>query len=261
MGHSRLGQLPASYVWEDVIAVIAGGGDSRAVADATLEAAQKALVKAGRDDGLKHVFYLLAQITLAARTDADFAIALQNAGVNVPSAPSVFDLASGFTEAVDDRLFCRRNKTDFGEMAQMAATESLTALVDRGSTGLFDTTGDEVRAAVRELSTEGGFATLAHDFFSRFVDRFLNYHLSRELSAHVGPGRRFADVNAHEEFRRQLRETSEQTALIVRTFAGQWYGKTRFETGITPGKSRDFIHGAFKKIAAELKARGGAHVA
>ncbi len=46
--------------------------------------------------------------------------------------------------------------------------------------------------------------------------------------------------------------------MIVRRFAGEWYGKaTMLGADITPPKARDFVHGAFKKIGAELKRRGG----
>jgi hypothetical protein len=258
MGHSRLGLLPQSHEWQELIELIANGGDAAAVADATLEAAADGLQQAARDAGLKYVVHLLMRLTLAARADGDFALALRDADVTVPPAPTLFDLVGGFAEAVDQRLLATRGRTDFGEMAQMAAAESLAALVGSGAESLYGTTAAEVRAAVRDLSTEAGFSTLAHDFFGRFVERFIGYHLSRELSAHVGPGRRFADIAAHAEFNRQLRVTSEETALIVRKFAGQWYGKARFETGITPTATRDFVHGAFKKLSAELRVRGGA---
>src|SRR4051812_43921532 len=43
MGHSRLGYLPQSYEWQEIIAQIAGGAEAEAVADATFLAAKKGL--------------------------------------------------------------------------------------------------------------------------------------------------------------------------------------------------------------------------
>jgi hypothetical protein len=259
MGHSRLGWLPQTYAWQEIIGLMAGDASAASVADATLDAAEDGLRLAARDPGLRHVFHLLTQLTLAARAP-DFAVALRDAGVTVPPNPSLFDVMGGFAEAVDDHLLRTRNRTDFGEMAQMAAAESIAALVGVGAANLYGITPVEVKKAIAGLSTENGFASLAHDFFARLTQRFLTYHLSRELSAHVGPGRRFADIDAHAEFVRQLRVTCDETAVIVRRFSGRWYAKTHYETGITPAKVRDFVHGAFTKMRAELKVRGGGRV-
>lgn len=256
MGHSRLGYLPQTYDWQDLIAQIAGGADAAAIADATMDAAADGLELAARDAGLRHVFRLLTQVTLAAREE-DFALGLREAGVTVPPNPTLFDLLGGFAEAVDEHLLRAGGRTDLGEMAQMAAAESLAALAGSGAASLYGTTPVEVKESVYRLSTERGFAGLAHEFFARVTERFLTYHLSRELSAHVGPGRRFANIDAHEAFGRQLRVTCEETAVIVRRFAGEWYGKTRYESGVTPAKARDFVHGALRKIRDELKRRGG----
>ncbi|MDB5294896.1 MAG: hypothetical protein JWO31_879, partial [Phycisphaerales bacterium] len=216
------------------------------------------LADARRDAGVRFVFHLLARLPLAARADGDFSLALRDEGVTVPPEPSFYDLIGGFAEAVDDHLLRAGGRTDFAEMAQMAAAESLAAVARAGSAILYGTTATEVRETVAGLATERGFADLAHGFFARLIERFLNYHLSRELSAHVGPGRRFADIDAHEAFAGELRTTAEEMAVIVRRFAGQWYGKTRYETGVTPAKARDFVHGAFTKIGDELARRGGA---
>jgi hypothetical protein len=259
MGHSRLGLLPQSYRWQEVVGLLVQGGSAAAVAEATAEAAEEGLRLAARDLGLRHVFHLLTQITLAAG-ESDFALSLRDAGVTVPPNPSLFDLLGGFAQAVDERLLENRNRTDFSEMAQMAAAEAIATLVDARAEGLYGATPVEVKDAVASLSTETGFSSLGHEFFSRFIHRFLTYHLSRELSAHVGPGLRFADVDAHAAFLQQLRVTCEEAAIIVRRFSGQWYRKTNYETGITPAKVRDFVHGAFTKLRAELKVRGEARV-
>ncbi|HEX8912803.1 MAG TPA: hypothetical protein VF796_10625 [Humisphaera sp.] len=262
MGHSRLGELPLTYEWDDVVAQIAGGADAAALATAVIDAADEAFRQAARDAGVKFVFHLMTKVTLAAVADGDFAVALGDAGVRVRPQPTVFDLVGGFADAVDDHLLGTGDRTDFGEMAQMAAAESLANVVDAGSASrLFGTTGDDVREAVAELSRPSGFERLARDFVARLVQRFLTYHLSRELSAHVGPGKRFANVDAHAEFNRRLWRTCEETAVIVKDFAGGWYAKKRFETGITAADARDFVCGAFQKVRKELRVRGGTHVA
>lgn len=260
MGHSHLGYLPQTFEWQDLIGQIAGGADPDAIGEATLKAAEDGLLLASRDAGVKHVVLLLMRVPLAARED-DFALGLRDAEVSVDSSPTLFDVLGGFAEAVDAHLLASAGRTDFGEMAQMAAAESIAALGGGNASTLWGMAPETVKESIRRLSTETGFSTLAHTFFSKFIERFITYHLSRELSAHVGPGRRFANVDVHTEFARQLGVTSQEIAVIVRTFSGKWFSKTRYETGVTSERARDFVHGAFAKIRQELKRRGGAHVA
>jgi hypothetical protein len=255
MGHSRLGTLPDTSRWRKLVGLIAGGADVAAVADATMHAAETGLKLADGDEGLKHTFYLLSQVALASRQD-DFLVALKDAGITIAHEPSVLSLVSSFTSAVDDHLRQTRSRTDIGEMAQMAAAETLTSLLRERSKSLFGTTSAEIKDAVREYSTTAGFANLAHDFFSRFTQRFLIYHLSRELPNHVGEGKRFRTPAEHSQFVDRLKAHSRQAAVIVQQFAGGWYSKTNFEGGITPRKAQGFVHVALKKLQKELKLRG-----
>src|SRR5262249_20313773 len=99
-------------------------------------------------------------------------------------------------------------------------------------------------------------ANLSHDFFARFTQRFLTYHLGRELANHVGEGKRFASPTEHSEFIDQLGVHCRQAALIVKQFAGDWYSKANFEGGINPTRVKDFLHGEIGKLRRELKVRG-----
>jgi hypothetical protein len=62
MGHSRLGTLPDTSRWRNVVGLIAGNANVAVVADATMDAAQRGLELADGDEGLKQTFWLLSQI-------------------------------------------------------------------------------------------------------------------------------------------------------------------------------------------------------
>ena len=141
-------------------------------------------------------------------------------------------------------------------MGQLAVVETLTSLIGDRSTSLFGTTPAEVQQAVHDFSTKKGFSTLAYDFFSRFTQRYLTYHLGRELSNHVGGNGRFANPAEHTEFVSQLATHCREAAIIVREFSGGWYSKANFEDGISETKARKFVNFALKKLRKELKIRG-----
>lgn len=255
MGHIRLKTTPNTAPWGRVVGCIAEGQSVAEIAAATSVAAQKGLTLAHNDPGLSHTVWLLSKIALAAR-EKDFGAALELVGLPTPSQPTLFDLTGGFADAMDAHLRKSGGRSDIGEMAQLAAVESLTSLIGTRSKNLFETTPAEVRAAVRDFSTKQGFATLAHDFFSRFTARYLNYHLARELSKHVGGNGRFANPSEHTEFNRQLKTHCKEAAIIVHEYSGGWYSKAKFEDGISHQKARHFANYSLTKLRRELKIRG-----
>ena len=255
MGHLRVGTLPDTAPWRRVVAAVAGGESAAAVAAAASKAAVAGLETAHRDDGLRHSVYFLAKAVQAAR-DGDFAGSLRAAGLPVPDGPGVFDVAAALTAAVDRQLRAGGRRTDVGEMARLAAAESLTRVLGERVAGLFEADPADVHRAARSLSTESGFADLYHDFFGRFARRFLEYHLDRELPLHVGCNGRFADPRALNEFGRDLDLHCRQAALIVKDFAGGWLDKNR-RGGPTPKQAGRFADHCLTKLRAELLVRGG----
>jgi hypothetical protein len=88
------------------------------------------------------------------------------------------------------------------------------------------------------------------------MQRFLGYHLGRELSNHVGGNGRFANPEEHSEFAEQLEIHTRQSAGIMRSFAGDWYSKNNFLGGITFTKARGFVNHVLEKLRDELQTRG-----
>jgi hypothetical protein len=255
MGHTRLGTLPDTAPWRHVVGLIAEDADAPAVAAATTQAALKGLELAEGDEGLIQGMLLLSQIVLAARA-TNFSAALAEAGVPTPAQPGVFDVVGAFTETMDRRLSASKRRNDITEMAQLAAVESLTHLLTERSASLFGTTPAETKNAARDLSTQQGFGTLAHEFFSRFTHRFLTYHLGRELSNHVGGNGRFATPAHQTEFVSQLRVHCREACAIMRSYASGWYSRANFEGGVSRTKARKFVSYALTKLGKELRIRG-----
>src|SRR4029079_5251567 len=109
-----------------------------------------------------------------------------------PDLPTVMDLGAAISEAIDQHAREHGGRTDLGEMAQMAAVESLTAVLSANLPSLFGPTPEEVQRAVGRLASGKAFSILAREYFVRLIQRTLGYFLSRELANHIGSGRRFA---------------------------------------------------------------------
>jgi len=67
MGHIRLGTLPKTQKWNQVVSLITGGAVVERIAASSADAAEHGLELASQDEGLAHAFWLLTQIPQAAR--------------------------------------------------------------------------------------------------------------------------------------------------------------------------------------------------
>lgn len=251
MGHLRLGRLPRTQKWKDVIGLVEGGGSAAQVADATIDAAESDFT--GADPAVVHAIWLLAQLPDAARSE-DFVGSLKRLGVDVSAQPGASELAAALGRAVEDHLYeqgCTRS--DVGEMARLAAVETLSRAVEGSGPSLFGPQADAVREAVRRIGTEKQFGTLARDFFARLTERVLTYYVSKELPLHVGVGQRFRNLDEQRAFQEAVALHARQAARIVEEFAGGWYAKARWEKDLTPERTAHFVAYAMKKMRDELR--------
>lgn len=125
MGHIRLGELPRTRRFDQVVELIERDGDAAALAAAALAAAEAGFRQAAEDEGLGHATWLLTQIPLAAR-DPNYLDRLRAIGIPVDHAPGLLDIVGGFSDAIDSHSRRTGGRTDLGERAQMAAVETLT---------------------------------------------------------------------------------------------------------------------------------------
>jgi hypothetical protein len=254
VGHRHLLRLPASQRWQQVVELVAGRAQLEAIAAAAAEAAEGSLPIASKDPALVRAFWLLTQIPLAARSE-EFGEGLRTVGMEVGARPSLVEVVAALTDAVDRYVGRTGGRTDLGEMAQLAAAESLLSIAGRDLPGLFGATPEDVKLAVGRLTGKERFSELARDFFSRLTARYLDYYLSRELSNHVGPDRRFSSIGEHTEFNLALDRHCRETSRIIKEYAGEWFSKKNFEKALTPDEAGRFASKAFRKIREELRRR------
>src|SRR3954465_15971907 len=100
MGHVRLGVLPRSRKWQQVVDELRLGSDVDIIAAAAADAAEASFHRASGDPALLHAFWLLTQIPLAGRGPA-FADDLRRLELKVGDEPSLMEVLGAFSSAVD----------------------------------------------------------------------------------------------------------------------------------------------------------------
>jgi hypothetical protein len=199
------------------------------------------------------------RLPLAAR-GADFAMELQQIGVDVPADPTLVEVIVGVTEAIDRRLPNNRGRTDIGELAQMSAAETLSEYVGGRLQGLFETTLEDVRDEFARLATAKEFGLFARDFFARFVGKTLESYVCRTLPDQLGGNNRFRTLGQARQFREALDLHCRETAMILGEFAGDWLSKHNYETRghIDRDLAARFVSYASTKLISELRRRNSA---
>jgi hypothetical protein len=262
MGHTRLGTVPKTRKWNELVEQIAGLGlttdvataavNISAIAARTLDAVQKGLDKAVDDFGVRYTFYLLTQVALASRT-SDWKSALSQHGISLSNDSTIFDFTAEVQDAID--RYISRNPagaTDLSEIAQQSAGEAITSLAGTRTASLFGGSSADVQNAIRSLSTKKGFGELGQRFFGRFIARFLNFYLSRVTASALGSPP-LPDLGDVAQFNDALRSHCDQSARIVRDFCGEWYSKTEYQKGIDLENTSRFLAVALKKLRSELE--------
>lgn len=255
MGHSRLGNLPRTRKWQEVVGLIAIGAGADQIANAVIRAAERGLMAVAHHSGLVEAFWALTQLTAAAR-EPQFAESLRRRGFDVPDSPSLPTILAAVSERIDQSMPNSRGRTDLGEIAQCAAVETINEIVTTRTQSLFGAGHEDVRAAFHDLGTKKNFGELARRFFGQATAKVLDAYVSREGANHVGNGQRFANLADKAEFDKALRTHSHEASAIVERFAGDWLSKRSWQNGpagIGHDDAGAFAHVAMRKMVDELK--------
>ena len=98
MVHVRLGILPKSRKWNQLVNELRLGADIDEIAASAANAAEASLQAASNDPAFLHAFWLLTQVPLAAR-GPEFAQNLRRLGLEIRNQPGLMDVAAAISSA------------------------------------------------------------------------------------------------------------------------------------------------------------------
>lgn len=249
MGHNRLGVLPKTRRWKEVIELLETGGDLAEIASQSLNAAVTGLAKVPYDPGFHTVLSNIFLFAEAARSGS-IVEGLQLRGFAVANDASLFDLVGSLQSKNDYDLSILQVKSDASELAQNAFYETLLTSTDQPA--LFADSGPESQESLATEFRGDKFSRVMHEFYANFTKRYLSYYVSRELPRHVGVGKYFADVDSHRDFAEAFDLYVRQTVRIVDEFTPGWFAKASREGRVKPGEVVKYAHVAIKKLISEL---------
>ena len=263
MGHSRIGTLPATRKWKEVVSLIANYANEAEIAGAVMRAIGKKFATIREDAGFREAVGLIMQLALAG-SSRNPAAELAAAGISLSKTSTQIDMVLSIGEEFDRRIEATRQRSDFSEVAQGALVGAVTELLNKkeASQGsLFEAAGDDVTTAIKQLKQPANFGKFFHNFVGGMTNGLLKMYLSRTNGTHLGEGERFATTNQLRQFESAMKTHCHEAAKIVDKFASEWFSLHRFKGAgdISREKAEGFGWVAFNKMNLEQAARASPH--
>ena len=240
--------------------LIADGADVAQIAEATLNAADKAFERMGDDPGFSEAVWLLTQLGIAAKKD-DPRQHLESVGLILSPHSSIAEVASAVRSAMELRLSKSGRSSDISDIASNSLVSAITLHLDAKLGGLFEASAGDVHRALGELGKQKEFGELSRTFFGRISSDSLKYFLDKTIDTHLGQGQRFQTRSDARQFRDALSTHCHEASEIVQKFAAEWFSKNRFkgDGDIRRDKTEGFGRYAIQKIRSEMKERAKTH--
>ena len=257
MGHERVGALPRSKRWVEVVEEISSAatfeGDVDELSRLTIRNVRSRLERASRDKGVHSAFEFLLALSLAASKQIPFE-GQERFDLDLTGNPSPLELTVSLNEWVDSN----KESGEYAELARRAAANTIAVWTKSESQQLPLFGERKVAIEVWERASNGrGFCEVARLFFSNFVERYINYFIAREASVQL-PSTLDRD-RLHSRLRNHVDSVSQhafETAQIAQSFAAGWFNRHTIQ-GMPPSAEIErFVAHSISKIREELLREG-----
>ena len=256
MGHNRLGRLPQTRRWHEVVSLLTDSPEEvDRIGAAIVSAADGRFLRLANEATLSYPIWLISRLTYAARR-GNFLAELRRLGMAGSADSSAVDVIAVIGDRVRTELSANPSIGHLSELAIQALRSSLTTTVGLQGKSLFDSNAQDVQRAFRTFSTEARFGELARRFFSDFMSRALRSYVDRELRNRVGGGGIASAADAT-SFLQALDLHAWETSRILERFAGEWHSKHNWQArgDLTRAEAQRFTAQGMRKLRSELKRR------
>lgn len=257
MGHERVGVLPRSVRWREVVGKISGsvGSSEAAIAlsDATIENVRRRFARLADDSELQASFAFLLALLAAGRSNNPSAALGSLVGVGFEGEATPIQLLKLFRASRSGS-----SPSEIGDLSTRALADALVSFADDAEHSQVHLFGTNSWDLWRQADSGSAFCELARCYFARLTERYVRYFLDREASSVVGGP---AEL---EQFRAQLTASLDsisqhafETSKITQSFAAGWFNKHARQKEPGPRQVRAFLVHALNKIREELRREAG----
>ena len=260
MGHERVGALPHSKKWRDIVDKLADSPGSRedvaAIANAILENVRTRFRKIHSDDGVIAAFQFLVALAKSASAEDINATSI-SPKIDFEGNPSTLKLIVQLRSWIESQ----KDSNEYAIIAMKASADAISRWsAKQGQQATLFTSSVDASEIWQRADSGAGFCEVSRLFFSNFTERYLNYFLEREASAEM------MNISARDYLAQHLREHIDdvsrfafETSRITQSFAAGWFNN--HARGKDPSKDelKRFLSIAFGKMREEMRREISAH--
>jgi hypothetical protein len=252
MGHERVGGLPRTKPWRNVVSAIhrieSSNSELSRLANLTLENVRTRYEKIHEDSGVQAAIGFLVSLSTSELPSGEGIAGLE---IDLKNNPSPLRL----TTELNDWVKSNSDSCEYAELAKRAAADTILQWTNSKlqQTNLFGF-GQKSAEVWSQASSGAGFCEVSRLFFAKFTERYLKYFLDREASAEL------PNLITRNRFGDQLREHIDlvsqhafETSKITQSFAAGWFNKHAKDKRPTNREIKGFLALAFGKLREELK--------
>ena len=254
MGHERLGVLPKTTPWSNIIdqmETLYESGDCSVadIAQEVLKNVRNRYEKLGEDVAIRTVLSALIKLSHAYShehpSDRFGELTLDN---------SISPTVSSVIQAIREKIPEGEINSEYTQLALRATSDALIEWQKEHAstqTNLFEP-ADESIQPWKELGTGAGFCELSKSFFGNLTERYLNYFLDRAASTHLTLSEKDRFDSELKEYVGEVSKHAFETAKITQSFSAGWFNKYVRDSLPDEKTKRRFINKTFKKLQEEI---------
>lgn len=253
MGHVRIGFLPHTKQWNDIIKRLSDfDGDTSIVADIannTLNAVQNIYKSLPYDESVIKAILYLANLAFSAKQPNQVAYLNRN-GYDVDDNLSLLSLISSAQEYITvGEGSCETNK-----LAKDAAMQSVIRYYESHNNGQLSLFSEREQNPFADAGTGAAFCEMARNFFAVFTDKQIRYYVEREAASSINDYRQldnFTKVLAEQAS--AIADHAFEISKLMQSFAAGWFNKHAVDTAPTDKDAVSFLILSFGKMREELR--------
>lgn len=255
MGHKRLGYLPKSKRWRDIVYEIGEytAGDEHQLAkitNETLKSVQSRFNKFDNDPSIQAAFEFLLKLSIAFRKNDPIEY-LKKSGILDSDKITLLKILRGAQKFKKEEVVSFEYQT----LAKQSIVDAINTWYMQNLEYGVSLFSDTVEADIifRKAGTAEGFCEISRLFFAKLTERYLKYFLEREASAviqNIEDREKFSeDIEKHVN---NISKHAFETAKITQSYTAGWYNKNAINKTPDKGMIANFISYALGKIKSEL---------
>jgi hypothetical protein len=260
MGHTRIGRIPKSKTWENIIELLNSEGveaerlsrdEIASIANESLLAAEKGLLDASSDVGVYNAIFIVTKILESIATNSESS----EYYIDINNISDSRELAFEIHSKIRSFLIENCISSDKSEIALKSISKAILESTAQKQFSLIDEI--QSKNEFKKLASKNGFAEFGQKFIANFTYLYTNFFLSRVSNYSVG-SEQIKNINQLSHFNSENLKHWDESAHIVKDLSGMWFAKKVFyEKNLTPQSVKAYLSLAFRKMSAEAKTQRG----